>query len=70
MNLPHLSHSLAALGLLAASALAAAAPTSPFPWPHGAKAAVSLAYDDALDSQLDNPLPALDRSGLKGSLYT
>ena len=32
-----------------------------FHWPDGRKAAVSLAYDDALDSQLDNALPVLDR---------
>jgi peptidoglycan/xylan/chitin deacetylase (PgdA/CDA1 family) len=38
-------------------------------WPHGASAAVSLAYDDALDSQLDNALPALDHYGLKASFY-
>jgi len=60
--------SLAAMGLLATAALAHAA-TGPFPWPHGAKAAVSLAYDDAIDSQLDNAIPALDRVGLKGSFY-
>ena len=40
-----------------------------FAWPHGARAAVSLAYDDAIDSQLDNAIPALDRAGLKGSFY-
>lgn len=40
-----------------------------FTWPEGRKAAVSLAYDDALDSQLDNAIPALDRHGLKGSFY-
>ena len=40
-----------------------------FTWPRGARAAVSLAYDDAIDSQLDNAVPALDRAGLKGSFY-
>lgn len=40
-----------------------------FAWPQGQKAAVSLAYDDALDSQLDNAIPALDKLGLKGSFY-
>jgi peptidoglycan/xylan/chitin deacetylase (PgdA/CDA1 family) len=40
-----------------------------FAWPHGEKAAVSLAYDDALDSQLDIAIPALNRVGLKGSFY-
>lgn len=41
----------------------------PFPWPDGRRAAVSLAYDDAIPSQLDNAIPALDRYGLKGSFY-
>jgi peptidoglycan/xylan/chitin deacetylase (PgdA/CDA1 family) len=40
-----------------------------FAWPGGQKAAVSLGYDDALDSQLDNAIPALDRHGLKGTFY-
>ena len=40
-----------------------------FRWPNGAKAAVSLAYDDALDSQLDHAIPTLDKYGLKGSFY-
>lgn len=48
---------------------AAAAPAAAFAWPHGVRAAVSLAYDDALDSQLDHAIPALDRYGLKGSFY-
>jgi beta-glucanase (GH16 family) len=38
-------------------------------WPHGARAAVSLAYDDALDSQLDVALPALERHGIKATFY-
>jgi peptidoglycan/xylan/chitin deacetylase (PgdA/CDA1 family) len=38
-------------------------------WPQGRKAAVSLAYDDALASHLDNAIPALDRHRLKGSFY-
>lgn len=41
----------------------------PFSWPNGATAAVSLAYDDAVNSQLDNAIPALDKYGLKGSFY-
>ena len=40
-----------------------------FAWPNGQKAAVSLGYDDALDSQLDHAIPALDRHRLKGSFY-
>ena len=58
-------------------AIAAAAGASPvcadtrttFAWPDGQRAAVSLAYDDALDSQLDVAMPALDAHGLKGSFY-
>lgn len=55
---------------LCGRASADTAPTSPaFAWPHGARAAVSLAYDDALSSQLDHALPVLDRFGIKGSFY-
>ena len=67
MKIAALVHALSAVCVLAASATVSAA--EPFPWPHGARAAVSLAYDDAIDSQLDNALPALDRFGLKGSFY-
>lgn len=42
---------------------------SGFSWPDGAKAAVSLAYDDTLASQLDIALPALNAQGLKASFY-
>lgn len=55
------------LALLLAAGHAAAA--EPFAWPDGRRAAVSLAYDDALPSQLDHAIPALDRHGLKGSFY-
>jgi peptidoglycan/xylan/chitin deacetylase (PgdA/CDA1 family) len=63
-----------ALALPGAAAGAPATPSqapspAPFTWPDGARAAVSLAYDDALDSQLDIALPALDRHGLKASFY-
>ena len=67
-TLPHALPFLAALCLSGAATLANAA-DPPFAWPHGARAAVSLAYDDAIDSQLDNAVPALDRAGLKGSFY-
>ena len=40
-----------------------------YAWPRGAQAAVSLAYDDALDSQLDTAIPALDKAGIKASFY-
>ena len=62
------AHVLAACGLVAAATFAHAADPT-FKWPHGEKAAVSLAYDDAIDSQLDNAIPALDRAGLHGSFY-
>jgi peptidoglycan/xylan/chitin deacetylase (PgdA/CDA1 family) len=60
------------LWLLAACLLSVAMPApaaEPFPWPDGRRAAVSLAYDDAVASQLDNAIPALDRHGLKASFY-
>lgn len=64
------AHATLGTALLAAvSLVCAATPTATFTWPHGARAAVSLAYDDALDSQLDNALPALNRHGLKASFY-
>ncbi|WP_337841380.1 polysaccharide deacetylase family protein [Rheinheimera sp.] len=40
-----------------------------FQWPQGAKAAVSLSYDDALLSQLEHAVPALNQAGLKASFY-
>lgn len=40
-----------------------------FTWPGTATTAVSLSYDDTLNSQLDNARPALNRYGLKGSFY-
>jgi peptidoglycan/xylan/chitin deacetylase (PgdA/CDA1 family) len=52
--------------VLTQTALAA---DKPFPWPNGTQAAVSLAYDDAVNSQLDNAIPALNKYGLKGSFY-
>ena len=52
-----------------AAPLAQAKEPPRFAWPDGQKAAVNLGYDDALDSQLDNAIPALDRRGLKGTFY-
>lgn len=40
-----------------------------FHWPAGKIAAVSLAYDDALDSQLDIAVPQLNKAGFKASFY-
>jgi sialate O-acetylesterase len=39
-----------------------------FLW-HNKKCAVSLTYDDALNVDLDNVVPALDSLGLKGTFY-
>jgi len=40
-----------------------------FDRPAGEKMAVSLSYDDALDSQLDNAIPALNNHGLIATFY-
>ena len=40
-----------------------------FPWPNGAVAAVSLAYNDSLESQLKNAVPVLDKYNIKASFY-
>ncbi len=40
-----------------------------YSWPDNAIAAVSLPYDDALNSQLDNAIPELDKYDLKGNVY-
>lgn len=39
------------------------------PWPSGARAAVSLTYDDGLNSQLDTVVPELEARGLKASFF-
>lgn len=46
-------------------------PTSPpvFCWPGGARAALSLTFDDARPSQLDHGLPVLNAHGLKATFY-
>lgn len=53
--------------ILAAASMPAFA--AEFSWPQGRQAAVSLGYDDALDSQLDNAIPALDKHGFKATFY-
>ena len=40
-----------------------------FTWPDRQKMAISLSYDDALDSHLDTAIPALNRHGLVASFY-
>lgn len=60
---------LATAFLMSAPVVGAAQDGVRFQWPQQQKAAVSLGYDDALNSQLDNVIPALDKAGLKGSFY-
>lgn len=60
---------LAVIATVMSWGAAAQAPTRQMVWPHQAHAAVSLAYDDALNSQLDYAVPALNRHGLKASFY-
>jgi sialate O-acetylesterase len=38
-------------------------------WPNGALAAVSLTYDDGLDTHLATVIPALDKYGFKGTFF-
>jgi peptidoglycan/xylan/chitin deacetylase (PgdA/CDA1 family) len=40
-----------------------------FIWPDGKRAAVSLTFDDARPSEVDNGLEILDRYGVKGTFY-
>ncbi len=38
-------------------------------WPNGARAAICLTYDDAIDTHLDVAIPDLNRHGFKGTFY-
>jgi len=58
---------MAALAVLALASPGHAEPDER--WPNGAKAAIVLTYDDALTSQLDNAVPALDEAGFKGTFF-
>lgn len=61
--------------VLAVSALAFAqyggseAPSKPFPWPDGKRAALSLSFDDARLSQPDVGIPLLDKYEVKATFY-
>lgn len=57
------------LFLAALLGLASAASAKPFEWPHGARYAVSLTYDDAIPTDLKNAVPALNRAGLHGTFF-
>ncbi|MBS0363172.1 MAG: polysaccharide deacetylase family protein [Proteobacteria bacterium] len=57
----------AGVGGFAGAAKPAAA--QPLRWPDGKRAAVSLTYDDGLNSQLDNAVPELNRYGWKATFF-
>jgi beta-glucosidase len=40
-----------------------------FPWPEGARVAISLSFDDGRFSQIDQCVPLLDKYGVKGTFY-
>ncbi|WP_076539757.1 polysaccharide deacetylase family protein [Shewanella sp. UCD-KL21] len=61
--------SMVLLALACFSASAAETQSQNFTWPGGGKLAVSLSYDDALNSHLDKVLPALNKHHFKGSFY-
>jgi len=63
------SGSRRALELKNADASAVHASPPAIDWPNGARAAVSLTYDDALRSQLDHAVPALRKHGLFGTFF-
>ncbi len=45
------------------------ADNAPFKWPDGKRTAVSLTFDDARASQVDNGIPILDKYGIKATFY-
>ena len=58
------------LGVAGAAALCGRTLAQPSrDWPGGARAAVSLTYDDGLNSQLDNAVPELDRHGFRATFF-
>jgi peptidoglycan/xylan/chitin deacetylase (PgdA/CDA1 family) len=61
---------LALVPLLAGSTAAAAEPAPPpFVWPNGARAALSLSFDDARPSQVETGLALLDRFGVEVTFF-
>ncbi|QDE32371.1 polysaccharide deacetylase family protein [Shewanella polaris] len=44
-------------------------PSKEFTWPGGRTLAISLSYDDALNSQLDHVIPELNKHHFKASFY-
>ena len=68
-NISRIALGLVFAGLLSASSAYADNSAQTFKWPNGQKAAVSLSYDDALNSQLDYAISTLNKYGLKGTFY-
>lgn len=61
---------LSAIGVLCALAVPSGQPpASPFPWPNGKRAAISLSFDDGRPTQMDAGLPVLGQLGLKVTFY-
>jgi len=44
-------------------------PDKAFHWPEGKRGALSLSFDDARPTQIDNGLPLLERYGVKATFY-
>jgi peptidoglycan-N-acetylglucosamine deacetylase len=61
--------SLALSALTSSPRVAAQAPVSSFHWPEGYRAAVSLSFDDARESQLDVGAPVLAETRTKVTFY-
>jgi peptidoglycan/xylan/chitin deacetylase (PgdA/CDA1 family) len=59
----------AGFGTVSVALIAPPAWARPSAWPGRARAAVSLTYDDGLDSQLDNAVPALDARELRATFF-
>ena len=57
------------ISLMALAVACVAAPVMAQAWPGGARGAVALTYDDAMPSQLNNAVPALEARGLKGTFF-
>ena len=51
------------------SSIAQVAPQQQITWPDNKKAVIVLTYDDALDSQLSNAIPELDKLKFKGTFF-
>jgi peptidoglycan-N-acetylglucosamine deacetylase len=58
-----------ALGPAAAGAQSRPAAPVGFPWPDGRKAALSLTFDDARESQVDVGIPLLNAHGVRATFY-